>query len=134
MSRARPVKENSAAAMHGRTAETPEEIPIAGWREILLRVWKRLGSDNVTLVAGGLAMYAVLSALPGLCALVCFYALFTPRIAVINHMHALAPMLPPGASDIFNMQVQSFVRLAPSKLTTIGLVDLLWRSGVHVPR
>ena len=48
----------------------------AGWREIIWRVMKRLGNDNVTLVAGGIAMYALLSVFPGLAAAVSIYRLF----------------------------------------------------------
>jgi membrane protein len=41
------------ASDRGRMAENPTGIPITGWWDITWRVVKRLGSDNVTLVAGG---------------------------------------------------------------------------------
>ena len=109
----------------GRTAEKPEEIPARGWWDIAWRVCKRLGSDNVTLVAGGLAMYALLSVFPGLAAMVSIYGLFATPADVINHMSAFAGVLPPGVWDIFNTQLQSITRHATSTLTTAAIVGLL---------
>ena len=48
----------------GRHAREPREIPARGWWDILTRVWNELGSDHVTLVSAGLAMYALLAVFP----------------------------------------------------------------------
>ena len=98
---------NALTSDRGRTAELPQQIPAAGWWDIIWRVVKRLGSDNVTLVAGGVAMYALLSVFPGLAAAVSIYGLFATPADVIHHMRAFSSVLPPGVWDIFNTQLQT---------------------------
>ena len=61
----------------GRTAEQPQQIPASGWWDIVVRVKNDLSRDNVSLVAGGLAMYAVLSVFPALAAALSFYGLLS---------------------------------------------------------
>lgn len=69
----------SANHDRGRTATRPEQIPAPGWWDIVIRVTNDLGRDNVSLVAGGLAMYALLAVFPALAAAISFYGLlFTP--------------------------------------------------------
>lgn len=117
------------AAARGREAERPGEIPPTGWWDVAWRVVQRLGSDNVTLVAGGLAMYALLSVFPGLTAAVSIYGLFATPADVGEHMSAFAGVLPPGAWDIFNSQLQSITTHQHGTLTAgavIGLLIALW--------
>ncbi|MDB6101236.1 MAG: hypothetical protein JWO52_1235, partial [Gammaproteobacteria bacterium] len=54
----------------GREAERPSEIPARGWLDVAWRAAKRFSDDNVTLIAGGLAMYSLLSVFPALAAMV----------------------------------------------------------------
>lgn len=120
---------SASADSHGRTAQRPEEIPPRGWWDIAWRVIKRLGSDNVTLVAGGLAMYALLSVFPGLAAAVAIYGIFSTPADVGRHMSAFSGVLPPGVWDIFNTQLQAISSHAQSTLSlaaVIGVVIALW--------
>lgn len=113
----------------GRAAEKPHEIPARGWWDITWRVIKRVGSDNVTLVAGGLAMYTLLSVFPGLTAAVSIYGLFSTPADVIRHMKVFSGVLPPGVWDIFNSQLQTMTRHPQSTLSVaaaIALVLALW--------
>ena len=65
------------AAPHekGRHAETPAQIPAAGWKEIAFRTWKESSKDNVSLVAAGVAFYGFLAMVPLLGATVLTYGL-----------------------------------------------------------
>jgi membrane protein len=113
----------------GRSARLPKEIPAAGWWDIGWRVVKRIGTQNITLICGGMAMYALLSVFPGLAAAVSIYGLFATPADVIKHMQAFSGILPPGVWDIFNTQLQVVARHEPSTLTlaaTLGLVIALW--------
>jgi membrane protein len=111
----------TASENRGRTAREPEQIPAAGWWDIAFRVYRDIGRDNVSLVAGGLAMYAVLSVFPALAAAVSLYGLiFTPD-DVIKQMNGFAGILPPGVWDIFNGQLQDVARRETSALT-VGVV------------
>jgi membrane protein len=95
-----------------------------GWR-----VLKRFNEDNVTLVAGGLAMYALLSVFPALAAMVSIYGMFATPGDVIDQMKSFAGVLPPGVWDIFNTELQSITRTGQSTLTgaaVLGLGVALW--------
>jgi membrane protein len=120
---------SSLTSNRGRTAELPQQIPAAGWWDILWRVVKRLGNDNVTLVAGGVAMYALLSVFPGLAAAVSIYGLFATPADVVQHMKAFSSILPPGVWDIFNTQLQTLASHTQSTLSiaaALGFVVALW--------
>jgi membrane protein len=113
----------------GRTAEKPSDIPAHGWWDIASRLIKRIGNDNVTLVAGGVAMYVLLAVFPGLAALVSLYGLFASPAEIAQHMQDFAGVLPPGAWDIFNSLLQQLVHHGPSTLTTaavLGTLVSLW--------
>src|SRR6476661_8057417 len=120
---------NAGAQKRGREARQPRDIPARGWWDILWRVFKRLGTDNVTLVSGGLAMYALLSVFPGLAAAVFLYGLFATPADVSRHMSVFAGILPPGVWHIFNTQLQKVATHDHSALTVaavIGLLLALW--------
>ncbi len=113
----------------GRAADRPTEIPAKGWRDIAWRVFKRVGSDNVSLVAGGVAMYLLLSVFPGLAALVSVYGILATPGDVVEHMKDFAGVLPPGVWDIFNTELQQLTRHNQGTLTVaaaLGLIVALW--------
>ena len=109
----------------GRPAEGPGDIPARGWWDITLRVIKRFGNDNVSLVAGGVALYVLLSVFPGLTALVSVYGLFATPVDVVQHMKDFSTVLPPGVWDIFNTQLQELVHHSGGTLTTAAVVGVL---------
>lgn len=109
----------------GRTAAKPSDIPTHGWWDIAWRLIKRIGNDNVSLVAGGVAMYVLLSVFPGLAALFAIYGLFAPPVEIPQHLQDFAGVLPPGGWDIFNSQLQQLVHHGPSSLTTAAVVGTL---------
>ena len=120
---------NAGAQERGREARQPRDIPARGWWDILWRVFKRLGTDNVTLVSGGLAMYALLSVFPGLAAAVFFYGLFTTPADVAKHLSVFSGMLPPGVWAIFNTQLQTLTRHPQGTLSVaagVGVLVALW--------
>jgi membrane protein len=129
------IAEPHAHTRHGREAQHPKEIPAPGWRDIFTRVWAEIGSDHVTLVSAGLAMYALLAIFPGLAAAVAIYGLFASPAQVLEHMQAFSGILPPGAWDIFKTQLQGVASQAQGSLTMAaasGVLIALWgaRSGM----
>jgi len=119
----------------GRNATEPEQIPARGWWDIAMRVWQDLSRDNVSLVAGGLAMYSLLSVFPALAAAVSFYGLLFSPEDVVKQMSAFAGVMPPGVWDIFNTDLQDIVRhetgtLTVAALVAVGVALLSARSGM----
>jgi len=125
----RTASASEPSANRGRTAKRPQDIPATGWWDITSRIAKRLASDNVTLVAGGVAMYTLLSVFPGLAAAVSVYGIFASPGDVIKHLNVFSGVLPPGVLDIFNTQLQNLARHQQSTLSiaaALGVVIALW--------
>jgi membrane protein len=130
---------NASADIHaqtrGRLANRPEEIPAKGWRDILTRVWTEIGSDHVSLVAAGLAMYALLAVFPALAAAVSVYGIFASPADVIEQMQSFSGILPPGTWDLFTKQLQTLASQGQGSLTITAVISLavaLWgaRAGM----
>jgi membrane protein len=119
----------------GRSATRPKDIPAPGWRDVLARVKSQIGSDHVSLVSAGLAMYALLAVFPGLAAAVAIYGIFASPADVIDHMQSFSSILPPGTWDLFSRQLQTLTSQTQGSLTAaalLGILLALWsaRSGM----
>jgi membrane protein len=58
---------------HGRQADSPAEIPYAGWRDVLWRIYEALLRDRILLIAAGCTFYLLLALFPALTAFVSLY-------------------------------------------------------------
>ena len=102
---------------------------MAGWWDILWRVVKRFGTENITLVCGGMAMYSLMSVFPALAAAVSIYGLFATPADAIEHVQTFAGVLPPGVWDIFKSQLQAITQHETSTLSIaaiLGVLIALW--------
>ena len=80
----------------GRAAETPSEVPIKGWKDILGRVYQQISEDRVLSVAAGVTFYALLALFPGITAFVSLYGLFADAGTVSDHLAQLSGSCPPA--------------------------------------
>lgn len=95
------------ATGRGREARWPHEIPLSGWRDILLRTWADLGADNVALIAAGVAFYSLLALFPGIAILVSIYGLLADPVIVTEEFARLRGLLPDEAWTILNDQLRA---------------------------
>jgi membrane protein len=98
----------AAEGQPGAQADTPTEIPAAGWKQVLRRAWKEAKADNVPMLAGGVAFFAFLSLFPAMIALISLWGLVTgdgERAA--RQAEALTAGLPQEASSIITEQMES---------------------------
>lgn len=72
-----PIPTHASAEDHerGRSATRPWDVPLAGWRDIAYRVKNELERDNISIVAAGVAFYALLAIFPALAAMIGIYGL-----------------------------------------------------------
>ena len=110
---------------HGREADGPLELPRHAWREVLGRVWVKLGYDNIGLLAAGVAFYAFLSIVPLLGALVMTYGLVADPKTIADHMKAIIGVVPKDAAKLILDQLVSLVTTASTKKGVGLLVALL---------
>ncbi|MEQ8654149.1 MAG: YihY/virulence factor BrkB family protein [Kiloniellales bacterium] len=129
----------SKAEAHGApdlsAATRPGQFTWAEWKQILKRSWKAVGSDNLSLVAAGVAFYAMLALFPGIAALVTLYGFVSDPSVIQEHLTTMDDVLPPSAYEIIERQVS---KIASSGRTTLGVATLislavaLWSSRAGV--
>lgn len=95
---------------HGRGATTPWQIPLAAWKEVVLRVWNQSWLDNIGLVAAGVAFYGFLALVPLLGILVLTYGLFAQPATVIDHVTTMFRILPPDVVALIGQLLMNAVQ------------------------
>jgi membrane protein len=116
----------------GRQARRPRDIPRPGWRDIALRVKEETIRDNLSIIAAGVAFYAMLAIFPALAALVSIYGLVADPAQVSQHMASIGQMLPEQAYQILDQQLSSVAGSAGGALTIGaigGLLLALWSAA-----
>ena len=91
------------------------------WRQRLAYVWHAIGRDNISIMAAGIAYYAMLSIFPGMSALVLTYGLVADPLTIEHHVDALAGVLPGEALKLLSDQLTALVT-APTEKLGIGLI------------
>jgi membrane protein len=119
----------------GRDARAPGDIPSRGWRDVLLRVKDETAKDNASLIAAGLALYALLAIFPALAAAVSLYGWFASPDQIAQQVESLAGVLPQQAADILRTALQNLASQQGRALgigAIIGFLLALWsaRKGV----
>ncbi|WP_029008447.1 YihY/virulence factor BrkB family protein [Azospirillum halopraeferens] len=116
----------------GRDARTPAEIPKRGWKDILWRVYEQQAADNLFMISGGVAYYALLAMFPAIAAAVSIYGLVADPTAVETHVEQLAGILPDQALEVLRQQAESVASASGGGLTVGaigGLLLALWSAS-----
>jgi membrane protein len=114
-------REGAAAGGRGRLASAPSEIPVRGWKDILLRIYENISEHRVIAIAAGVTFYVILALFPAIAALVALYGLFADAKAIGQHLEALSSFMPGGALDIIGEQMG---RVASQGNGTLGFAFL----------
>lgn len=135
---AAPAAPVASAATHqeeaglGRDAERPTGIPAAGWKMLLKRTFKQLKSDNVPVVAGGVAYFAFLALVPALAAIVSIYGIVADPSDVGRQLESFFGALPRDAADLLREQVENITSQQAGGLglaAVIGILASLWSAS-----
>ncbi|MEE4209439.1 MAG: YihY/virulence factor BrkB family protein [Parvularcula sp.] len=84
----------------GRRAWLPKEVPLKGWKDILIRTWQNLLRHNTGLIAAGIAFYALLAIFPAIAATMAIWGLVADPGTIVNQMEGFAGLLPPQAANL----------------------------------
>lgn len=105
------------AERHGRRAQAPGQIPLAGWKDIFYRLYGQFSRDRVLAIAAGVTFYGLLAIFPAIAALVSIYGLFADPESVTRQLDALSGILPGGAMEIIGGQM---MRVAEADRGALG--------------
>lgn len=106
-----------------------------GWAAIIMAVVQRISRDNLTLVAAGVAFYAMLAIFPAIAAFISIYGLFADPASVQAQLNNLGTFLPTEVLTLLEGAVTSFASKGRTQLNMaalIGFVLALWsaKSGM----
>src|SRR5438067_13579976 len=96
-----------------------------GWWTILRNFWAEIDRDHVSIMAAGIAFYALLSIFPGMSALISIYGLVADPAAIENQLNSLSGVLPQEALKLLSDQLHALVAAPRDKLGLGLLVSLL---------
>lgn len=116
----------------GRGATSPTDIPAAGWKLVLLRTKEQVKSDNVTILAAGVAFYLMLALVPTLAAAVSLYGLVADPSQVAEQVNEFSAALPRDAEQLLEEQLESITAGSTTGLGVrfvIALVLALWSAS-----
>jgi membrane protein len=95
------------------------------WWAILTSFWSKLDRDHVSIMAAGVAFYALLSIFPGMSALISIYGLVADPVTIENQLSQLAGILPQEALKLLSDQLHALVAAPRDKLGFGLLFSLL---------
>ena len=102
----------------GRRATAPWEIPWAGWKDILWRVYASVNDNRLLAVAAGVVFYSLLAIFPAVAAFVSLYGLIADASTIDAHLSLASGVLPSGAVDILHEQITKLVAKSNAKLSS----------------
>jgi membrane protein len=126
------VTERDTGEAAGRRAERPGEIPPRGWFAILRRVKAEVKEDNVTLLAAGVAFYAMLAIFPAIIAVVTVYGMVADPNQVETQVGEFAKSLPSGADELLTEQLRNVTQAGRQSLSiglAVSLLAVLWSAS-----
>jgi membrane protein len=116
----------------GRSATSPHQIPMPGWKDIAMRSWTEVSENNIFLAAGGVTYAVLLALFPGLAALVSIYGLLLDPSQVGKQVAALSEVLPPASAQMIGDELQNLVSSSQGSLSIsagVALVFALWSAS-----
>jgi len=100
-----------------------------GWWTILRNFWAEIDRDHVSIMAAGIAFYALLSIFPGMSALISIDGLVADPAAIENQLNSLSGVLPQEALKLLSDQLHALVAAPRDKLglgLVVSLLLALW--------
>lgn len=116
----------------GLGASTPRKIPLRGWKDILVRVYRAQDRDQVSILAAGVAFFAFLAIVPALTAIVSVYGLFLEPETVRAQIAALGDVLPPDAESLLTRELLGLAQTSSFELSfgaILGIGFTLWSAS-----
>ena len=126
------VGSSEAEKKAGADATHPGQIPVAGWKNVLLRVSAGFTQDRVMAEAAGVTFYALLALFPAIASFISIYGLVTNPSHLSDQLSNLQGIVPGGGIDIIKGQVAALTSKSGSTLgfaAILGILISLWSAN-----
>ena len=126
------TKRRSAERERGRNADRPSDISFKGWKDVLWRVWSKMGADRVLLIAAGTTFFLLLALFPALAAFVSVYGFVADPQTIADQIAFLGGILPSGGLEVIRSQLESLASQDVGALSfgfLLGLAIALWSAN-----
>lgn len=98
----------------GRRAQVPGDIPQRGWHDIAWRVVRAARRNRLTMLAAGVAFYALLALFPTIAAVISIWGLLFDPYEAGQQLYEISRFMPPDAAKLIDQQAQQVVESAES--------------------
>lgn len=105
------------------------------WSQILRRVAKEVGNDNVAVVAAGVAFFSLLAIFPLITAGLSIYGYFADTRDIQVLLNEVSAVLPPEAWQLLNTQISAVAEQPNASLgigIAVGLLFALYSAGAGI--
>jgi membrane protein len=109
----------------GRQAERPQDIPRAGWRDILWRTKAEITDDHLSMVAASIAFYGLLAIFPAIAAMISIWGLLFDPQQIATQIESVSGALPQDAAAIVNDQAQAVAGGAGAGVSLAAVTGIL---------
>src|SRR3546814_19418413 len=90
------------AGSRGEYADRPLSIPWRGWWQVLKRVREEVVGDRRSIIAAGIAYYALFSVFPAIAMLIMIYGLVSDAETARQQLEAVRGILPEDADNLLS--------------------------------
>ncbi|MTH61856.1 YihY/virulence factor BrkB family protein [Paracoccus litorisediminis] len=87
--------------------DSPADLSARGWKEVGTQLWREISEDHVSVVAAGIAFYALIALFPAIAALVGISGVILDPADLGGELTRIVAYLPPSAAEIVSDQVVS---------------------------
>jgi membrane protein len=112
--------------------DDPTDIGLSGWKAIALRTKEQFRSDNVTILAAGVAFYLLLALAPAMAAVLAVYGMVSDPADVSSQLDSFSGALPADMRNLLDQQLHTAAAASSSKLglgLAIGIVAAVFAAS-----
>ncbi|HVE95862.1 MAG TPA: YihY/virulence factor BrkB family protein [Pseudonocardiaceae bacterium] len=116
----------------GTEADSPTQIPVRGWRQVLGRAIHESQEHNIALLAAGVAFFAFLALFPALIALVTLVGLVADPGQITEEVRSFTVGLPQASQQLISDQLTAITDSSGGALTiglVVSLLVALWSAS-----
>ncbi len=105
-----------------------DKFALRDWLRIAQRVVKGISEKNLSMMAAGIAFFAMLALFPGIAATVSLYGYFADPVVVKDNLAVISPILPEEVFTLVDARVTQLITAGRQTLGIASLVSVLLAS------